>query len=118
MKKFIEYSKGTYLEHDAFRLNEKAKNMRVIIKSDNCPSTLLYYASKYFYDICLISNKKSINHDFDNIEFKFLNGEEEIPNDGKRTLYIISERPIYTDEFDDMFTTFLNSNDYFANYFG
>ena len=54
----------------------------------------------------------------DDIEFKFLNGEEEINKDGTKTLYLISERPIYTDEFDKMFTTFLNSNDSFSNYFG
>lgn len=117
-KDFIKHSKGTYLEHDANILYNKMNSSRIIIYSDKYPSTLLYYASKYFYDIHLISSVNNINHDFDDIKFEQSYNDDCIQKtDDKKTLIIKSESPIYSDEFDNIFTNFINSKEKELTYF-
>ena len=116
IKDFIKISKENNLDNNYKEFDKLMRNLNVVIKSNTCPATLMYYSRKYFNNICLVTNKKNVNHDFK--DAKFIENEHDVDYENNRTLIINSERPIYADEFFDMFMTFLYSNDKIGEYYG
>lgn len=98
-----QINKNEILDYkNVISLKDFINNSMAIIKSDSCSSSLIYYANRYFNDICVISKYNNIPS-----FCKTANSiEDALSKSNKKTLVIETESQFFSEDFRKIYEYF------------